>query len=661
MASAPWSGIPQETSDLAHKVLQANKDHQYALKVYTERLEAELEAVDKLLAIAEQSDEERDVDAGGTAFVPESIKATGPFYTEARIEESPFWNDAERRRQYLKDTTVHPMKLSEIEALGDAVKAELQRAHAHATQQLGQPSVTTHHNVDIDWNRVATRVASSGTADVQRSATDYQVRWCGSTSSQWNHTVWLQSEITRLKELVGDAKQGEVNWVQIAHQLGTGRTPIDCMRYAVPRQTHTWTPGTDARLVEAVNIYGTANWMLVARMVSDDATASQCQNRYTRSLDPALVRGTWSEEEDAQLRRAVEVFGHTWSDVCNFVAGRNSEQCRDRWQDFVNPNVTRTKWTQGEDEALLRTIEQVGEGRWKEISRVMDNGRTDSMCRARYLTLTKRRQKGITTSQSPTPSETSRAQTPALNPSQQVGSATEQAAGPSNPRPKPRPRAKSKAQQDDGSLLLEESTAPEAETTIAKKAAPRQRKSRLAMSSTVPDDTEETPGTKPSEPALRGKKRAAHDSSDEPSAKKRRSTKGKGKDAPAEGTLAAVDGGSNVDPSFLLPSEAEPISEQPKRPKPTPRMRKQTAAATEADQTPSSTAAPSAFANGNDPSSIAPTDNSQDAVGDAALSTHQKRLVAKGSTRRKSLPASAPARKSARLASKSGEAGEGDG
>ena len=35
--------------ELAEAALQANKDHQYALKVYTERLQAELDAVDKLI------------------------------------------------------------------------------------------------------------------------------------------------------------------------------------------------------------------------------------------------------------------------------------------------------------------------------------------------------------------------------------------------------------------------------------------------------------------------------------------------------------------------------------------------------------------------------------------------------------------------------------
>lgn len=35
--------------DILQSAVQLNKDHQYALNVYTERLEAELEAVDKLL------------------------------------------------------------------------------------------------------------------------------------------------------------------------------------------------------------------------------------------------------------------------------------------------------------------------------------------------------------------------------------------------------------------------------------------------------------------------------------------------------------------------------------------------------------------------------------------------------------------------------------
>lgn len=36
-------------SESVKEAIRANKDHQHALKVYTERLEAELQTVDKLL------------------------------------------------------------------------------------------------------------------------------------------------------------------------------------------------------------------------------------------------------------------------------------------------------------------------------------------------------------------------------------------------------------------------------------------------------------------------------------------------------------------------------------------------------------------------------------------------------------------------------------
>jgi hypothetical protein len=42
------SNLP-DFKELSQKAVAANKDHQYALKVYTERLESELQTVDKLL------------------------------------------------------------------------------------------------------------------------------------------------------------------------------------------------------------------------------------------------------------------------------------------------------------------------------------------------------------------------------------------------------------------------------------------------------------------------------------------------------------------------------------------------------------------------------------------------------------------------------------
>lgn len=119
----------------------------------------------------------------------------------------------------------------------------------------------------------------------------------------------------------------------------------------------------------------------VARWVSEDATASQCQNRYLRTLDPTLRRGPWTPDEDERVKQAVAVCGHVWVDVATYVEGRNNEQCRDRYQEYLNPAVAKGKWTEEQDAALLKAVEQVGMGKWKEVSQVLNVGRTDNMVR----------------------------------------------------------------------------------------------------------------------------------------------------------------------------------------------------------------------------------------------------------------------------------------
>ena len=116
---------------------------------------------------------------------------------------------------------------------------------------------------------------------VRQSARECEIRWLGERHPQFNNAPWTQSEIARVKQLVATANEGEVDWVEIAQKLGvrlytcnlalltenrslpqTGRTPVDCLRNAIVRKTHTWTPEADERLLKAVDIYGTGSWGL---------------------------------------------------------------------------------------------------------------------------------------------------------------------------------------------------------------------------------------------------------------------------------------------------------------------------------------------------------------------------------------------------------------
>ncbi|KIP09180.1 hypothetical protein PHLGIDRAFT_116589 [Phlebiopsis gigantea 11061_1 CR5-6] len=385
MSAAP--SIPPTVKELIRSSLQASKEHQYALKVYTERLEAELEAVDRLLTAAEAPDDDQDVDVGGHVVILGALKAISPIPSEIAPGEHPFVDDVAKRQKYMQHTTIHPMKAADFEALADAVRSENHRLHALAAQKRGQQpfvGLNDHpqshfekNKQDINWERVAQKVTAATSNPVKRSAEECEIRWLGERHPDFDRSQWPPSEILKVKQLVGSAKECEIDWADIATKLGTRRTPLDCMRHAIPRKMHVWTQESDQRLIEMVKVYGTENWQLT-RQISEDATATQCQNRYTRSLDPQLRRGPWAQEEDEQLRRAVEIFGRSWVDVSAFIPTRSNEQCRDRWQDVLNPSISKGKWSESEDQILRSACEELGE-KWKEISQRVGGGRTDNM------------------------------------------------------------------------------------------------------------------------------------------------------------------------------------------------------------------------------------------------------------------------------------------
>ncbi|KAG1755990.1 hypothetical protein EDB19DRAFT_445855 [Suillus lakei] len=384
-------------TDTVREAVQANKDHQHALKVYTERLEAELQTVDKLLETADADlDGEPDIDVGGSVLIPGSVKASGLLTpNELLSEDSPFYEEAARRSRYLSLTEVHSMTKKDLETLREAVRTENYRMHALDAQRKGNPVFTSLsdqpsnylelNKEGLDWDRIAEKVSSASM--YTRTPRECEIRWLGDQHPCFNHGPWTQDEITKLKGLVAEYGNEQVDWEAVVDQLGTHRTPLDCMIHGTTRKIHLWTPDSDERLLTAVAIFGHDNWSVVACQVSEDATPSQCQNRYQRTLDPALKHKTWSDEEDSRLRLAVQAYGTSWVDVASVISGRHNDQCRDRWNDILNPAVTKGRWTNEEDQGLLAIVQQLGTSSWKEISNRLGSGRTDSMCRNRYNNL----------------------------------------------------------------------------------------------------------------------------------------------------------------------------------------------------------------------------------------------------------------------------------
>jgi hypothetical protein len=152
-----------------------------------------------------------------------------------------------------------------------------------------------------------------------------------------------------------------------------------------------WTPDEDAKLTNAVKIFGSA-WIRVAEMI-DGRTNNQCRKRWVDNLDPSVScnSGKWTRGEDAFLAVAVKQFGNEWSAVATLVPGRTNIQCRQRWARGLDPEnggdgsgeLKARKWTPAEDAKLADAAEKFG-NEWTAVAALVP-GRTNAQCRQRWV------------------------------------------------------------------------------------------------------------------------------------------------------------------------------------------------------------------------------------------------------------------------------------
>jgi hypothetical protein len=90
--------------------------------------------------------------------------------------------------------------------------------------------------------------------------------------------------------------------------------------------------------------------------------------------------------EDSLLLEVVSRLGASnWSQIAAHIPGRNARQCRERWTNYVNPNLVKNEWTEAEDEILLQTYQEVGP-KWFVIAGFLP-GRGKNNVKNRYFML----------------------------------------------------------------------------------------------------------------------------------------------------------------------------------------------------------------------------------------------------------------------------------
>ncbi|KAL7537386.1 hypothetical protein ACHAXR_012221 [Thalassiosira sp. AJA248-18] len=150
-----------------------------------------------------------------------------------------------------------------------------------------------------------------------------------------------------------------------------------------PKKWVRWSEQEDLVLRRSVEQWGENNFRHISEQVFHGTrTEVQCKNRWKKALQPGLVKGRWTKEEDNIITESVAAGNMKWSDIAGRLPGRIGEQVKERWVNMLDPEVKKGVWTEAEMKILRDSQKELG-NKWSEIAKRIP-GRSENSVKNRW-------------------------------------------------------------------------------------------------------------------------------------------------------------------------------------------------------------------------------------------------------------------------------------
>lgn len=279
------------------------------------------------------------------------------------------------------DTSINAKKKTEI-------KCELKKIAKEIDQVKKKSLVVLFSNCnpdrEFDWLRVSAQHVHL------HSSEECQRMWHLFVKPTINKKKFTAEEDRNMIKLVEE--YGEQNWDIIAKCLQTSRSEFLCFvnyQRRLSKGCRTmgkWTNEEDERLLSIIEEHKVGDyipWPKVAYYF-EERSLTQLYNRWNQSLNPNVRKGRFTKVEDKLIVSYVRKYGENFPKISKLLGHRTSTQIRERYcrkKSMVSQNVGR--WSLEEDELLLSLVKKHGVKRWSLISKQFIT-RTRTQIRQRY-------------------------------------------------------------------------------------------------------------------------------------------------------------------------------------------------------------------------------------------------------------------------------------